>query len=129
LRRDLRLFHNAQQFGSLQLGIVSSNQARFVLFAAVSGLTMPWILRFAIGSLFLFFIGAVMIACACMSTGWETLSWFAAGCVTAGAGLILTTLLSILSALIHQAWRRFSLDLMSASVLLFLLLLIFAKFA
>ena len=49
---------------------------------------MPWILRFAIGSLFVFVIGAVMIAWACMSTGWETLSWFAWGCVTAGAGLI-----------------------------------------
>ena len=45
---------------------------------------MPWILRFAIGSLFVFVIGAVMIAWACMSTGWETLSWFAWGCVTAG---------------------------------------------
>ena len=49
---------------------------------------MPWLLRFAIGSLFVFVIGAVMIAWACMSTGWETLSWFAWGCVTAGAGLI-----------------------------------------
>ena len=43
---------------------------------------MPWILRFAIGSLFIFVIGAVMIAWACMSTGWETLSRFAWGCVT-----------------------------------------------
>ena len=49
-------------------------------------LSMPWILRFAIGSLLVFAIGAVMIAWACMSTGWETLSWFAWGCVTAGAG-------------------------------------------
>ena len=70
---------------------------------------MPWILRFAIGSLFVFVIGAVMIAWACMSTGWETLSWFAWGCVTAGAGLIGTALLAMLSAVIHQGWRRFSL--------------------
>jgi hypothetical protein len=90
---------------------------------------MPWVLRFAIGSLFVFVIGAVMIAWACMSTGWETLSWFALGCVTAGAGLIGTALLAILSAVIHKRWRRFSLALMSASVFLFLLLLIFAKFA
>ena len=55
-------------------------------------LTMPWILRFAIGSLFVFVIGAVMIAWACMSTGWETLSWFAWGSLTAGAGLIGTAL-------------------------------------
>ncbi len=53
---------------------------------------MPWILRFAIGSLFVFVIGAVMIAWACMSTGWETLSWFAWGSLTAGAGLIGTAL-------------------------------------
>ena len=90
---------------------------------------MPWILRFAIGSLFVFVIGAVMIAWACMSTGWETLSRFAWGSLTAGAGLIGTALLAMLSAVIHQGWRRFSLALMSASVFLFLLLLIFAKFA
>jgi hypothetical protein len=90
---------------------------------------MPWILRFAIGSLFVFVIGAVMIAWACMSTGWETLSGFAWGCVSAGAGLIGSALLAMLSAVIHQRWRRFSLALMIASVLLFLGLLMFAKFA
>jgi hypothetical protein len=90
---------------------------------------MPWLLRFAIGSLFVFVIGVVMIAWACMSTGWETLSRFAWGSVTAGAGLIGSALLAMLSAVIHQGWRRFSLGLMSASVFLFLLLLIFAKFA
>ena len=90
---------------------------------------MPWILRFAIGSLFIFVIGAAMIAWACMSTGWETLSRFAWGCITAGAGLIGSALLSILGAVIHQGWRRFSLALMSVSVLLFVALLIFAKFA
>jgi len=90
---------------------------------------MPWILRFAIGSLFVFVVGAVMIAWACMSSGWETLSRFAWGCVTAGAGLIVNALLAMLSALIHRGWRRFSLVLMSTSVFLFLVLLIFAKFA
>jgi hypothetical protein len=90
---------------------------------------MPWILRFAIGSLLVFVIGAVMIAWACMSTGWETLTRFAWGSITAGAGLIGSALLATLSAAIHQAWRRFSLALMSASVFLFLVLLIFAKFA
>jgi hypothetical protein len=90
---------------------------------------MPWILRFAIGSLFVFAVGAAMIAWTCMSTGWETLSRFAWGCVTSGAGLIGSALLAMLSALIHQEWRRFSLALMSASLLLFLALLIFAKFA
>jgi len=92
-------------------------------------LTMPWILRFAIGSLLVFAIGAVMIAWACMSTGWETLSWFAWGCVTAGAGLIGAALLAMVSAVIYQGWRRCSLALLSASTLLFLALLIFAKFA
>lgn len=90
---------------------------------------MPWILRFAIGSLFVFVIGAMMIAWACMSTGWETLTWFAWGSVTAGAGLIASALLAMLSTVIHKGWRKFSLVLMSASVLLFLVLLIFAKFA
>jgi hypothetical protein len=90
---------------------------------------MPWILRLAIGSLSIFVVGAVMIAWACMSTGWETLSRFAWGCVTAGAGLIATALLAVLSAIIHKSWRRFSLALIIVSVLLFLGLLIFAKFA
>ena len=90
---------------------------------------MPWILRFAMGSLFVFAIGALMIAWACMSTGWETLTWFARGCATAGAGLIASALLAMLSAVIHQRWRRFSLAVMSVSVLLFVALLIFAKFA
>ena len=90
---------------------------------------MPWILRLAIGAFFVFVIGAMMIAWACMSTGWETLSWFAWGCVTAGAGLIGAALLAMLSAVIYQSWRRFSLALMSVSVVLFLALLIFAKFA
>jgi len=83
----------------------------------------------AIGAFFVFVIGAVMIAWACMSTGWETLSWFAWGCVTAGAGLVGSALLAMLSAVIHKGWRRFSLAVMGASVLLFLALLIFAKFA
>jgi hypothetical protein len=90
---------------------------------------MPWLLRLAIGSLFIFVTGAVLIAWACMSTGWETLSRFALGCVTAGAGLIGSFLLSMLTAVIHKGWRRFSLAVMSASVLLFVALLIFAKFA
>ena len=90
---------------------------------------MPWILRLAIGSLFVFIIGAMMITRACISTGWETLSWFAWGTVTAAAGLIGSALLAMLSAVIHQGWRRFALVLMSASVFLFLVLLIFAKFA
>jgi hypothetical protein len=90
---------------------------------------MPWLLRFAIGFLFVFAIGAAMIAWACMSTGWETLSRFAWGCLTAGAGLIGSALLAMLSAVIHQGWRRFSFALMSTSILLFLALLIFAKLA
>jgi len=90
---------------------------------------MPWLLRLAMGSFFAFVIGALMIAWACMSTGWETLTWFARGCATAGAGLIGSALLAMLSAVIHQEWRRFSLSLMSVSVVLFLALLIFAKFA
>ena len=47
----------------------------------------------------------------------------------AGAGLIASALLAMLSAVIHKGWRRFSLGLMGASILLFLALLIFAKFA
>ena len=90
---------------------------------------MPWILRFALASLFVFVIGAAMIAWACMSTGWEVLTWFAWGCVTAGAGLIGSAVLAMLSAVIHKGWRKFSLVLMSSSVLLFVALLIFAKFA
>ena len=91
-------------------------------------MTMPWILRFAIGALFVFVIGALMIAWACVSTGWETLSRFAWGCLTAGVGLIISALLAMLSAVINKPWRRFSLLLMTASVLLLLALLIFAKF-
>jgi hypothetical protein len=90
---------------------------------------MPWLLRFAIGSLLVFVIGAGMIAWACMSTGWEALGRFAWGSLTAGAGLIGSALLSMLSAVIRQPWRKCSLALMSASILLFLALLVFAKFA
>lgn len=90
---------------------------------------MPWTLRFAIGSLLLFAIGAVMIVWACVSTGWEAIGRFAWGLLTAGAGLIGSALFSITSAVTHQRWRTFSLALLSASVLLFLLLLVFAKFA
>lgn len=93
------------------------------------GLTIPWLLRIAIGSIPVFVIGAVMIAWACMSTGWETLGRFACGLVIAGAALIASTLLSFTCAVFHRRWRRLSLALMSASVLLFLVLLVFAKFA
>jgi len=44
-------------------------------------------------------------------------------------GLIGAALLAMLSVVIHKEWRRFSLALTSASVFLFLVLLIFAKFA
>jgi hypothetical protein len=42
------------------------------------------------------------------------------GSLTAGAGLIGNALFSMTSAAIHQRWRKFSLVLLSASVLLFL---------
>ena len=90
---------------------------------------MPWILRLAIGSFLLFVIGSVVIVWACVSTGWEALGRFAWGLLTAGAGLIGSALFSIASAVRHQRWRTFSLALLSALVLLFLLLLVFAKFA
>ena len=90
---------------------------------------MPWILKFAIGSLLLFVIGVMVIVWACVSTGWEAIGRFAWGLISAGAGLIGSALFSITSAVIHQRWRTFSLALLSASVLLFLLLLVFAKFA
>ena len=90
---------------------------------------MPWLLRFAIGSLLIFLIGAAIIVWACVSNGWETLGRFAYGSLTAGAGLIGSALFSLMSAAIHQRWRKFSLVLLSASVLLFLLLLVFARFA
>src|SRR5437588_3979417 len=54
---------------------------------------MPWLLRFAIGSLLIFLIGAAIIVWACVSTGWETLGRFAYGSLTAGAGLIGSPLL------------------------------------
>ncbi len=90
---------------------------------------MPWLLRFAIGSLLIFLIGAAIIVWACVSTGWETLGRFAYGSLTAGDGLIGSALFSLMSAAIHQRCRKFSLVLLSASVLLFLLLLVFARFA
>jgi hypothetical protein len=90
---------------------------------------MPWLLRFAIGSLLLFVIGAVIIAWACVSTGWEALGRLAWGSLTAGAGLIASTLFALTSAVINRRWRTFSLALLSASVLLFLLLLVFVRFA
>jgi len=90
---------------------------------------MPWLLRFALSSLLIFVIGVVIIVWACVSTGRETLGRFAYGSLTAGAGLIGSALLSLTSAAIHQRWRKFSLVLLSASVLLFLLLLVFSRFA
>lgn len=90
---------------------------------------MPWVLKFAIGSLLVFIIGAVMIAWACMSTGWEAIGRFAWGSLIAGAGLVGSALFCLTSAVIHPRWRTFSLVLMTASVLLFLGLLVFAKFA
>ncbi|HEU5245631.1 MAG TPA: hypothetical protein VFU09_00930 [Candidatus Udaeobacter sp.] len=85
---------------------------------------MPWILRFAIGWLLVFVIGAVIIAWPCVSTGWEAIGRFASGLLTAGAGLIGSALFSTASALIHQRWGTFSLLLLGASVLPFLFLLI-----
>jgi len=90
---------------------------------------MPWILRFAIGWLLVFVIGAVIIAWACVSTGWEAIGRFAWGLLTAGAGLIGSALFSTASAVIYRQWRTFSLALLGASVSLFLFLLIFARFA
>ncbi len=90
---------------------------------------MPWFLRFAIASLLVFVIGVVMIVWACVSAGWEAIGRFAWGLLTAGAGLIGSAIFSLTSAVTHQRWRTFSLVLLSASILLFLLLLVFAKFA
>ena len=88
---------------------------------------MPWILRFAIGLCLLFVIGAAVIVWACVSQGWEAIGRFAWGLLIAGAGLIGSALFSTASAVTHQRWRTFSLALLGASVLLFLLLLVFAR--
>ena len=90
---------------------------------------MPWTLRFAIGWLVVFVIGAVIIAWAFLSPGWEAIGRFAWGLLTAGAGLIGSALFSTASVVIDRRWRTFSLALLGASVLLFLLLLVFARFA
>jgi hypothetical protein len=64
-----------------------------------------------------------------MSSGAGKRSTGVWGLLTAGAGLIASALFSTFSAVIHQPWRIFALALLGASVLLFLLLLVFAKFA
>ena len=64
---------------------------------------MPWTLRFAISWLVVFVIGAVIIARACLSTGWEAIGRFAWGLLTAGAGLIGSALFSTASAVIQRA--------------------------
>jgi len=89
---------------------------------------MPWILRFAVGSLFVFVMGAVMIAWTCMSRAGSARP-VRMGFPNCRVGLIGAALLAMLSVVIHKEWRRFSLALTSASVFLFLVLLIFAKFA
>ena len=90
---------------------------------------MPWLLRFAIGSLFVFVIGAAMIALGMYVHRMGNAQPVRMGFPHCRGRLIGTALLAMLSAVIHQEWRRFSLALMSASVFLFLVLLIFVKFA
>jgi amino acid transporter len=79
---------------------------------------MPWLLRLAIGSLLLFVIGAVIIAWACVSTGWQALArvGFAHG---RGRTDCDHPILSLMSAVINRQWRTFSVALLSDSVCCF----------
>jgi hypothetical protein len=90
---------------------------------------MPWTLKFAIGSLVLFAVGAGIIAMACRATGWKAMDQLVWGLFIAGAGLLGCAVFSITCVVTNRKWRIVSLLLLIASVLLFLLLRLFAASA
>jgi len=90
---------------------------------------MPRTLKFAIGSLVLFAVGAGIIAMACMAKGWQGIDRLVWGLFIAGAGLLGCAAFSIASAVTSQKWRVASISLLIVSVFLFLLLRLFAASA
>jgi hypothetical protein len=83
---------------------------------------MPWPFKFAIGSLLLFAVGVGIIAMACAATGWQAMDQFVWGLSIAGGGLLGCAAFSMT----NLKWRVASISLLIASVLLFLLLRLFA---
>jgi hypothetical protein len=85
--------------------------------------------KFAIGSLLLFAVGTGIIVLACIASGWRALDQLVWGLFIAGAGLLGCAVFSIACAVTNQKWRVASISLLIASVLLFLLLRLFAASA
>ena len=90
---------------------------------------MPWSFKAAIAAFVIFACGVLLIAFACLESGWQSIGHFAWGLLIAGVGLVGALLFSIICAVTEPKWRRLSLILGVISILLLGGLWLFAKAA
>ena len=90
---------------------------------------MPWSFKAVIILSAVSLIGASLMAFAGFETGWQSLSHFAYGTLTAGVGLAGALLFSIICAVTSANWRRRSMVAAVVAALLLGGLFLFARTA
>ena len=79
---------------------------------------MPWSFKATLAAFAIFALGAALIVFAHFRGGWEAITYFAYGLVTAGMGLFGALFFSIICAVTRPEWRRQSLIAIALAVLL-----------
>jgi hypothetical protein len=79
---------------------------------------MPWSFRSALGAFVIFAVGGALIVFAHFQGGWESITYFAYGLLTAGVGLFGALFFSIICAVTRPEWRRQSLIAIALAILL-----------
>ena len=77
---------------------------------------MPSSFKAALAAFVIFGLGAALIVFAHFQGGWEAITYFAYGLLTAGAGLFGALVFSIICAVIRPEWRRPSLIAIALAV-------------
>jgi hypothetical protein len=90
---------------------------------------MPWSFKATILALVVFACGVALMGGTFFVSGWDSLWYFAWGSVTAGAGLAMGILFSLICGATQPKWRRASFTVCAAAALLLVGLVLFAAAA
>ena len=91
--------------------------------------SMPWSFRAALAMFVLFVLGDLLIAFACVESGWEALRHYAWGLLMTTVGLIAGFIFSVVCVVTQPEWRKASIAACVTATVLLVALLLFARSA
>ena len=90
---------------------------------------MPWSFKATLVAFAIVALGAALIVFAHFQGGWEAITYFAYGLLTAGAGSFGALLFSMVCGVTRPDWRKQSLIAIGIALLLSVALFLFARVA